>query len=298
MPKEDLFRKNKKLDLLHRLIGDEGLRFLRFGITSINRLLPHSETEAWRIQLNKKRGKTKVSWEGSSRRAINLAINISISDFLPQKRSSKDFPKGITYHFLLTSTLKRRAKSIQRTLDSREMDLCSQVVRRVSSIIGRRRGGVDAESLRAIRYLFEEQVIAAHLRHTKRIKADLAEVFASLRELAEQSYENKALSYGIVFVSDEDEVPEGCTFPQDFFEFKRYKAMSDGYKTAFRLSSNGKVLGLMDLRENSPKARLDHFYPEWTQYLAESSRDDLCGVCLTRQGDILVFDGGSLRFTY
>jgi hypothetical protein len=298
MPEETLFRKSKKLSLLHRLVGDEGLRFLRFGLGSINRILPHSETDRWRIKLGKKRGKTKVAWKDATRRALILTINLSISDF-PSKRKPPDaFQKTPIYHFLLTSTFKRKAKSIQRTLDSREMDLCSQIVRRVSSILGRRRGGIDAESLRAIRSLFEEQVIAAHLCQTRGIKTDLAEVFSSLRELAEQSYENKALSYGIVFVSDEVEVPDGCIFPQDFFEFKRYKAMSDGFKTAFRLSSNGKVLGLVDLRENSPKARLDHFYPEWTQYLAESSREDLCGICLTRQGDILVFDGGSLRFTY
>src|SRR5580692_206149 len=32
--------------------------------------------------------------------------------------------------------------------------------------------------------------------------------------------------------------------------------------------------------------------------MARSSRDRKCGIALSRQGDILVFDEGTLRFTY
>lgn len=41
-----------------------------------------------------------------------------------------------------------------------------------------------------------------------------------------------------------------------------------------------------------------HYYPEWCRFIATSSAGANCGVALTRQGDILVFDGGSLRFSY
>ena len=41
-----------------------------------------------------------------------------------------------------------------------------------------------------------------------------------------------------------------------------------------------------------------HFFPEWAEPLARASRAGKCGVALTRQGDILVFDEGSLRLTY
>jgi DNA integrity scanning protein DisA with diadenylate cyclase activity len=41
-----------------------------------------------------------------------------------------------------------------------------------------------------------------------------------------------------------------------------------------------------------------HYHPEWAAQLARVSRSGICGVALSRQGDILIFDEGTLRFTY
>jgi hypothetical protein len=40
----------------------------------------------------------------------------------------------------------------------------------------------------------------------------------------------------------------GAVFPSEFLDKKRYRALSDGFRTAFDVSSDGRVLGLMDLQ--------------------------------------------------
>jgi hypothetical protein len=226
-----------------------------------------------------------VKWEDTNRRAIVINIQLQPS------------PGSVC----LSARLKRRTAvsgvgAIQRTLDSREYDLCRQLARRLSEVLGSPDSAGHGESLRAIRGRFDEQVVASHLREHHELSLDMGLIFSEMRHLAEQSYENKALAYGVILrgkKSTGDEV-----FPSEFLEKKRYRALSDGFRTAFEISSDGRVLGLMDLQATSPGQNLQHFYPEWCEHIAETATGSSCGICLTRHGDILVFDSGNLRFTY
>ncbi len=154
-------------------------------------------------------------------------------------------------------------------------------------------------SLRAVRYLFDEQVVASHVQSHHDLHLDLSSVFRALRNLAEQSYENKSLTFGcLIDPTASDKPQEREVFPEDVLGWKRYRALTDGYRTAYRISTYGRVVGFEDLVSCRGDASGAHFYPEWCEYLANATRESACGVCLTRQGDILVFDAGTLRFTY
>jgi hypothetical protein len=143
--------------------------------------------------------------------------------------------------------------------------------------------------------VFDQHVVAAHLQEHHGIAFELAVVLADFRRLAERSYESKSLSFGLL-IEQGKEAAE-YVFPSDFFARKRYRALSDGYRTAFVVNSCGRLQGFRDLRELSPGASEQHFYPEWCKEIAEASISGACGIALTRQGDILVFDSGNLRFT-
>ena len=281
--KSELFRKSKAFEKLDEAIGDEGMAFLCHAIGALGRLLPHTKTSRWTVKARK--DSTRVKWADNKRRSIVLNVMIT----------------GSTGDFCLLTTLTRMTAAggvgqIERVLDLREFDLCEQVATRISTILQTKAPDGASKSLRAIRSLFDEQVVAAHLQQHHKIALDLGLVFTEMRHLAEQSYENKSITYGLLIRSDGEVAKQ--VFPSDFFGRKRYRALSDGFRTAFEVTSSGKLLGLIDMQELGLKRRQQHFYPEWCEHIAEASTDGACGVALTRQGDLLVFDSGNLRFTY
>jgi hypothetical protein len=70
------------------------------------------------------------------------------------------------------------------------------------------------------------------------------------------------------------------------------------YYTAYLVSGNGAVVEFLDLPALRAQAAPRTFFPEWCRDLAVASRERRVGIALTRNGDVLVFDGGTLRFTY
>jgi hypothetical protein len=117
--------------------------------------------------------------------------------------------------------------------------------------------------------------------------------------LSEQSYENKALTFGCILDPHQTGQPSGARFPSEFLQSKKYKALSDGFRTAYIVSTDGRVLSFVDLEKYGEKQLTEkHYFPDWTESIARSSRNGRCGIALSRQGDILVFDEGTLRFTY
>jgi hypothetical protein len=187
----------------------------------------------------------------------------------------------------------------QRVIDVRERALCSLIVDRIAAVLRHDRPAT-ADSLNAIKNLFDEQVVSAYLRANHGFEIELGTVFGSLRQLSEQSYENKSLAFGCLIDPGRDGVSNGVPlFPDQIQEWKRYRALTDGYRTAFRISRNGAIIGFHDLASlRQKKDKGSHFYPEWCEDIAAASRKGVLGVSLTRQGDVLVFDSGTLRFTY
>lgn len=154
-------------------------------------------------------------------------------------------------------------------------------------------------SINAIRDAFDEYVVAEHLQAHHRLQVSVSAVLDDLRTLSEQSYENKALTFGCILDPEKTSKPTAARFPADFIASKKYKALPDGFRTAYHISSHGQVLNLVDLDYlGKQKLTEKHYYPDWAEPIAGASRLGKCGIALSRQGDILVFDEGSLRFTY
>jgi len=147
--------------------------------------------------------------------------------------------------------------------------------------------------------VFDEQIIADHLREHHGLRLDLTDVFSAIHELAEQTYENRPLTFGAVLDPEETSDGDAPIFPRQLFDSKKYKALSDGFRTAYHISSEGHLLAFVDLERFDERSLSEkNYFPQWAEHLAKASRHGRCGICLSRQGDILVFDEGTLRFTY
>lgn len=275
-----LIRKNSPL---RKLLGPVGTEFLQYGVEGLTRILTHVETSHWRIE--KGPAVSSATFRDSNRRVLNLllALNVNgspwrISGFLERKRIPGT---GVG--------------SISRTIDLRERNIVEGLLNKLGAILGTPH--ILTESLlSALRRTFDEQVVSEHLIAHHKLEVQLGDWFAALRRLAEQTYENKSVAFGcVIHVDDTTAPPEKADFPNAYLQHKKYRALSDGYRTAYRVSSKGALLGFTELVP-APHGR--RFYPEWCEGLAAQSRSGNVGLALTRQGDIIVLDSGHLTFTY
>jgi len=290
---KELFYKYGPYRQLAASLGATGVRFLEFGLSGLTRILPHVTVSTWRVK--ETAGNTGVKWATVQRRELNLVLELTIRD--PQGRAGRRFTLTAT---LTRLAVKRSTGTVQRTIDDTEHDIAQHLLERLAAVLRGKDAAPTSESLEAIQAAFDEQVVGTYLMEHHGLRTHVCAVFRSLRELAEQSYENKSLTFGCLLDPSRPQKPSAKgIFPTDVLGWKRYKALSDGYRTAYRISTNGCVVGFEDLRSvRLASSGGTHFFPEWCEYLAPASQGGICGVCLTRQGDILVFDRGTLRFTY
>ncbi|MEK6225398.1 MAG: hypothetical protein AABM40_03795 [Chloroflexota bacterium] len=181
----------------------------------------------------------------------------------------------------------------------REFDICTRVASKTASTLSSEqiRGAPDV--IAALRARFDEEVVADHLQERQGLTLDLRELFEAMRTLAGETYENRSISLGCI-LDPYDESASSVKFPEDFFRLKKYKALTDGFRTAYVISSAGRLVRLIDLQRTDPDVELtgQSMFPEWAENIARLSRNGRCGVCLTRAGDFLVFVDGALRFVY
>jgi hypothetical protein len=249
----------------------------------VRAILPHVETLEWKVRAGE--GDTKVTWRNSSRRELRLTLGLTAEE----------------QPWVIQGILRRRkvpdgAGAISRTLHERERQLSNEILATVDALL-REIPGEAAVALHAVKARFDETVVAGHLQSHHEISAPLADWFAQLRRMAEQTYENKALTFGCVIDKRSKAKPlDGCRFPDEFLARKRFLALSDGYRTAYRVSGFGAIVGFVSVK--GTKQAQDGFYPEWSEDLVDAGRRFGLAFSLTRQGDILVFDKGRLSFTY
>jgi hypothetical protein len=212
--------------------------------------------------------------------------------------------KGVADSRSLTAKVKRRrvpivGGSAKQTLDIGEHDICKRVIDRMSEVLRLPTSEASEASLQAIRDSFDEHVIAHHVAQHHNLKLSVSGVFDALHTLSEQSYENRSLTFGCILDPNQEEGDSNVKFPADYIEAKKYKALSDGFRTAYHVSSDGRIVNFIDLDRYEEKPLTEkHYYPDWAEPIARASRSGKCGIALSRQGDILVFDEGTLRFTY
>jgi hypothetical protein len=204
----------------------------------------------------------------------------------------------------LTAIVRRRRSSItggkaKAIIDLREHDICHLIVDRVTEILGQLVVGSSSATIEAISESFDEHIVGSHIQGHHQFDDRIAPVLNALHTLSEQSYENKALTFGCIIDPHRTGVASSTRFPSEFLRSKKYKALSDGFRTAYIVSTNGRVLSFVDLDKYGKDSLTEkHYFPDWTEAIARSSRHGRCGIVLSRQGDILIFDEGTLRFTY
>jgi DisA checkpoint controller-like protein len=273
---------------LRQTLGESGVRFLSHAAGAIQRILPHVQVSEWEEGAW---AQATARWTSTSR--IELRITLAIG----QKSSS-------TSRSLVATVRRRQLAGVDaaagRTLDEREWNICKLIALRISEVLKLEQPESTGASIRAISDAFDEYIVAQHVeRYHELTQMRVSAVLDALHTLSEQSYENKALTFGCIVEPEKKSTDRQGQFPEDFLESKKYKALSDGFRTAYHISANGKILGFVDL-DRFEKAELTekHYYPDWAEPIARASRAGRCGIALSRQGDILVFDNGTLRFTY
>lgn len=273
---------------LRHTLGTAGVEFLEHASEGIQRILPHVEISPWK---ESSWAKARSVWTSSSRTGIRVTLAIG------------EKTQGTSRS--LEAVIRRRhiqgiGGAAGRTLDKREFDICKRIAFRISEVLKRGSSDTSGASIRAIRDAFDEYVVAQHVENYHGLEQmPVSSVFDALHTLSEQSYENKALTFGCIFESKKHATGAGPQFPGHFLSSKKYKALSDGFRTAYDISANGKILDFVDLDRFGKKDLTEkHHYPDWAEPIARASRSDKCGIALSRQGDILIFDNGTLRFTY
>jgi hypothetical protein len=266
-------------------LGEEAFAFLEDASGAFQRLLPHTKISAW---TENRRGKNPARWGSEERREINVCIDLtgvpSIGRAIHATVSRKTGVSGVA--------------KVVRTLDLRELDLCRRIATRLAETLRKDDIRNTPEALTALRARFDEDVVAGHLEWHHDLRLDLRTIFEALRTLAGQTYENRSIALGVI-VEAGDMAAAELSFPAAYFRFKKYKALTDGYRTGYVVSSTGRLIGLADLdRFNESRNTGSGMFPEWAENMARASTDGRCGICLTRSGDILVFGDGALRFVY
>jgi hypothetical protein len=283
-----LFGRNDNMNLkiparrgLAKRLGTAKTRLLEHCANAIERLLPHIEASDWHIGSSRKSG---VTWRDGHRElsvVVGLEGKLGFSVSCVVRRLK--VPKGVG--------------AVSRTIAVREKAICETIVAKLAKLLSHTDSLTD-EVCQAIAENFDELAVADHLQKQHALHMSPAALFRALRELAGQTYENKALTFGCTIDGGrQDEVLPGAAFPTDFFRKKRYRALSDGYYTAYCLSSAGSLVQFRELTRTEDAAPRSYF-PDWCRDMAALGRRKTLAVSLTRHGDIVVLDGGSLRFTY
>ena len=267
-------------------LGVRRTAFLIHALESFERLLPHLEIKNfsqadWEDKY--------VSWKDKHKK---IDICIPVGKETDSKSAS------------LLFTVERRTviSSLplkKRTIHEREYKLCGLIVDRILEVLALQFSNDDELSILSLTENFDEHVVTRNIKNHNKLKIDVAEIISAMHRLSESTYENKAMTFGCIVDPDTEKKIEK-TFPTKLLEQKKYRALSDGFRTAYIVSNDSALDDFIDLEEFEKHRSFSgkHYFPEWTKYFARASRDGFCGICLSRQGDILIFDGGTLRFTY
>lgn len=273
---------------LHENLGEHGLLFVRNAAGAVQRLLPHVEITSWQEGSWADPG---CVWTSTTRREVRITITFG----------TKINPNSISLSALVRRRKIPGASAVaSEIIDNREHQICNLIALRISELLTNAPTLLqDPASLLAVSRDFDESIVSDHIQRHHDLKLPVSAVLRALHTLSEQSYENKALTFGCILDPHNSALPGSDVFPADFLRSKKYKALSDGFRTAYLISTNGALVDFLDLdKASSSKLSQRHHFPDWTESIAGVSRGGRCGIALSRQGDILVFDEGTLRFTY
>lgn len=267
--------------LLRARLGEPRFQALVYFLDAFRRILPHTQISAWARDLNP--GASGAYWASRKRRALTIRV------VLPR------FPIALTAKLERRTVLPRQATS--RTLDPREQDICKCIIEVLGEFWSATQEGPTEHVVEAFSRAFDQTVVSKHINNLHSFSP--AGLFASLRKLSERSYEARSIPLGVLVDLKLQPAMQRMSL-EDSLADKKYQVLTDGYDTTYIVDAGGTISGILDLERSSlVDTRGSHrFYPEWSRQMALSCTGSRIGFSLTRQGDILYFDSGTLRITY
>ncbi len=228
--------------------------------------MPHIYFEEWRVdrQVDDMSPLSEVTWTSPQRTAIKLALRLRGPIFL------------WTVCHNDAGTIPPEDHSFLRTL-------CEEA----ASLLRATTGQVSL-------FEFGTTAVANEVQRRARLTENPVGVIRFVRSLAQESYENQRLSYGIIFSAEND----GSDAFSMAFDNKRAKRLTDGFSTALLLDAELNISGYASL--NIPANESAHLprRPWWCSGLASRSLElDGVGLALVRSGDMLVVHNGRTLFT-
>jgi len=290
MPEGPRFGRGLIRALRSRLSGAH-FGLLLHGLGAFERVLPHVQVDQWTRAEGNRTGVTPVD---STNRRLRLRLAVPFWD-----------RQGRYQHVPIASELARKTSQgnpQSRTFSEEEQHLAKRLMERLAEDLG----VSSTDAVRELQRSVDERAITRHLRDECDLAMDPRPLIGALHGLAEQTYENRSVAFGVLLTPSAGGEPavDVPLFPDGYLRSKKYRALSDGYRTAYDLDAEGRVRGLADLTACEDVPRGQYYFPEWARALAsatlevnEAGRCRL-GVALTRRGDIVVVRNGSLRFSF
>ena len=272
-----------KDSVVRKALSIERKNLLDHAAASIERILPHVSVSRWDEAGDLP---SAARWGSNQRKEIRVCFRI---------------PVGADSWRSLCTTVRRKQSSqadgtaALRTLDIEEHRLCDVIATRLANWIAS--PGLDEAALHALRDSFDEGVIAEYLGEKLGGESAVNTLLRQLHALSEQTYENSSIAFGCLLDPAGATTLE-ATFPDALLDTKKYRVLSDGYRTAYRFTASESPIVLEDLDEVEPSAGGTGYYPTWIRRLAARCTNGVIGVALSRQGDILVIQNRQLRLTY
>lgn len=264
-------------------LGPGGVDFLDRSLGSVERLLPHVALSPWTHVGGKRPG--GAVWTDRRRAESRLTIVVP-------------GPDGAIHRFEARATRRRPKHAdvrLSTRLDHREHLFCQIIASRSSTIVAAGLRSGDQAVFRMAGMDFEEHVVAEYLLASHKLTMDMESFLRAMHGLAGRTYENKPIVFGCLI--DPSDTTAGV-FATDFLARKKYRALSDGYRTAYCLSGGGALVAFRDISELEMTCTDEQYFPDWMKPMARAATGGVIGVVLSRQGELSILEEGTLRLTH
>lgn len=227
----------------------------------------HMSFGNWRAAHRKSAGATdgRASWDNSDRLAVTLSLQIGSVEVAAQCSRVDGCAVALDDYSFLDKLSKEAARRAESGTS----------------------GPVSVVDLGA-------EAVAAEIKQSANLNFDPHAVVQFIRSLAQDTYENQRLSYGLVLSSRS---LGGITIAEAFTN-KRFKTITDGFTTVLTVDCDGNISALepvaIPIREGLARGKR----PWWVAGVAEAAQSASgVGIALTRNGDLLVLERGRLAFS-
>ena len=281
-------------------LGDSGFDFLNYSLASITRILPHIELEIITTSRYDDIPKgenivarSRVTYHQERRRRIKLKISFPDSEsggydieVMAKRKTGSSVP------------LQDKDLTVLNDTEKKIIGICGLQIAQILSV-SPQRNERGRETLKALKETWDEAVVSTYISQENNLQADISAILLWLRKLSEISYENKSICFGIIIDENSNRRSIGASFPHDYLhDNKKYRALSDGYHTAYVLSKEGSVTDFIEVPEVG--ALPGKYHPNWLKNICSicTDKNKKTGYILTKSGEIAVVINGNLEFTY